>query len=528
MRKFIVAFLCMVSMMICGMATAIAESMYLEYDGYVHEYDGAVYALVVNNREITPPLSPIIFNDRALVPVREIFEEVGAMVEYDTSDQSVTIYNDDTTVVLYINNNIAYINGRKVAIPDNVVPKLISKLGGETKTMVPVRFISESIGMPVDFDAEAGAILIASDHNYDSSYDVPVIEEEPEVKKTAVTDITYEVLSDEATRLSIFTDNVVESIADFTMENPGRLVIDLNGATLNITKSAINVNRNGITSVRLGDNGDRARIVVDCENIKSYHLNVLSDNEIQVIINSKASEVFEDYSTPYPTKKPVVTVKPQITTKPQSTATPMPTATPTPRPEYKITNKLVILDAGHGGADSGAVGELEGKKILEKDLTLSITYKVKSILESNGIEVSMTRTGDTLPSLVERPTQANAERAAIFVSIHINSVNNAPEANGIETFYSLENNYECSEITSKMLADALLKNMILETGATNRGVKTANHAVTKRCLMPASLVECGFISNAEEVFKMTTDEYQEKLAEGIAQGIMDTIDKIEF
>lgn len=522
MKKFVISFLCVTSIIILCMISVFAESMYLEYDGDVHEYDGELYSLVVNNHEITPPLSPIIFNDRALVPVREIFEEVGAMVEYDTSDQSVTIYNDDTTVILYINNNIAYINGRKVAIPDNVVPKLISKLGGETKTMVPVRFISESIGMPVDFDAEAGAILIASDSSCDNSYSIPT--EKVETVKPAVIDVIYNVVSDKEIKLSVFTDNAVESIADFTMDNPGRLVVDLNGTSLATTKSTININRNGITAVRLGDNGDRARIVVDCEYIIGYNVNVVSDNEIQVTINSKEPEISDEAVEIIPTKEPVATQKPQATVKPQATAAP----TSTPRTEYKITNKLVVLDAGHGGTDSGAVGELDGEKILEKDLTLSITYKVKNILESNGIEVSMTRTGDTLPSLVERPTQANAEKAALFVSIHINSVNNAPEANGIETFYSVENNEECSDITSKMLADALLKNMILETGATNRGVKTANHAVTKRCLMPASLVECGFISNPEEVFKMTTEAYQNKIAEGIARGITDTLDKIVY
>lgn len=79
-----------------------------------------------------------------------------------------------------------------------------------------------------------------------------------------------------------------------------------------------------------------------------------------------------------------------------------------------------MLDAGHGGSDSGAVGYSNGNVVLEKNLTLEITYKVKEILENAGYTVSMTRTGDTLPSLVERPTQANAENAAVFVSIHIN------------------------------------------------------------------------------------------------------------
>lgn len=516
MRKLTVGLLISLVLILIG-ASAYAETMMLEYDGDVHEYNGEVYSLVVNNCEIDPPLSPIIFNDRALVPVREIFEEVGAEVEYDTLDRSVTIYNDDTTVVLYINDNIAYINGRKVAIPDNVVPKLISKLGGETKTMVPVRFISESIGMPVDFDAEDGAILIASDRN---AYAMAK-EEEEEIytePKSAVTDIGYRVKSDTAIKITVETDKSPASVADFTMSNPGRLVVDLNETSLGANDGTIYVNDAGITTIRLGDNGERARIVVDSEYIKSYAVDKNSDTEIVITVKTNPPSE-EEFTAPVKTAAPTEAPKPS---KAEAAAEPV----KAPAVGNKTAKRLVVLDAGHGGADSGAVGELDGEPVLEKDLTLSITYKVKSILESNGIEVSMTRTGDTLPSLVERPTQANEENAAIFVSVHINSVDNAPDANGIEVFYSVENNLNVYGTTSKSLADALLKNMLSETGAVNRGVKTANHAVTKRCNMPASLVECGFITNEKEVAAMSSESYQNKLAEGIAKGIMDTLEEV--
>lgn len=522
---------------------ASAETMMLEYDGNIHEYNGAVYSLVVNNNIINPSLSPIIFNDRALVPVREIFEEVGATVEYDSSDKSVTIYNEDTTVVLYINDNIAYINGRKVMIPDNVVPKLITKLGGETKTMVPVRFISESIGMPVDFDAEAGVILIASDKN---SVQLPPQNTEnkqeetlkPIVEKTVFESVSYETLSSTRFALYINTNKKVKSIADFTLEAPGRLVIDLNETVLGLHTDELYINSSGITSVRFGDNGERSRIVIDSEYIKNY--NVEYESDTRIVVNVRTSIPDDSLSaTPTPTKAPTITPSNPTVTTP----------TPTPRPIIgnEVAKRIVVLDAGHGGADSGAVGKLGGEeekkdstdgtenteseekedpnviKIYEKDLTLAITKKVKAILENNGIAVSMTRTGDTLPTLVERPTQANNIDAALFVSIHINSVDGNSDANGIETFYASENNYNMYGTTSEVFAKSLLKNMIAKTGATNRGVKVASHAVTKRCNMPASLVECGFISNQKELNLMLTEDYQNKLAQGIAQGIIDTL-----
>ena len=165
--------------------------------------------------------------------------------------------------------------------------------------------------------------------------------------------------------------------------------------------------------------------------------------------------------------------------------------------------------------------------MLEKTLTLQITNRVKTILENAGYTVSMTRTGDTLPSLVERPTQANEENAAVFVSIHINSAE-ATEANGTEVFYAESNNGDTYGTTSEKLAKNILNRMLYYMNSTNRGVKTAEHAVTKRCNMPAALAEVGFISNPDEVYNMTTDEYQQKAAQGIAEGIMITLRDIEI
>ena len=169
---------------------------------------------------------------------------------------------------------------------------------------------------------------------------------------------------------------------------------------------------------------------------------------------------------------------------------------------------------------------LIGKLLSNNMINLGIYKEVKEILENAGYTVSMTRTGDTLPSLVERPTQANAENAAVFVSIHINSVDNAPNANGTEVYYADSNNGNAYGTTSEKLATNILNRMLYYMGSTNRGVKTAEHAVTKRCKMPAALTEVGFITNPTEVYNMTTDEYQYKAAQGIAEGIMITLKDI--
>lgn len=499
---------------LCVMLTGItASAMTLEYDGGIHEYDGSIYTLIVNDSVLNPPLSPIIFNDHALVPVREIFEELGADVEYEMDTRTVDVMKDDYIISMSINDNIAYVNGEKTLIPDGVAPKLISEFGGETKTMVPVRFISESIGLDVDFNEEYGAILVESE-DFDFNY-------AQEDKKSVITDVDYYTEGNNSMVINVRADGAISGYNSFTMQNPDRLVIDMYGVTYNGAFADKNINKIGIDKIRFGENDERARIVIDTSRLLRYSAEQTADNELEIVIETKqAVPVITD--TEKPAQNTIVT--PDIGNES------IPAPKPTKRPTVNIpdTEKLIILDAGHGGSDSGAVGYLNGNQVLEKNLTLEITNKVKERLEERGYKVSMTRTGDTLPSLVERPTQANEEKAAVFVSIHINSVDNAPEANGTEVYYAESNNGDDYAVNSKKLAENILTRMLYYMHSTNRGVKTAEHAVTKRCEMPASLVEVGFITNPTEVYNMTTEEYQYKAAQGIAEGIIITLRELEI
>ncbi len=516
MKKTAAVFILSAALSACA---AGASAMTLEYDGGLHEYDGSIFTLIVNDSVLDPPLSPIIFNDHALVPVREIFEELGARVEYENDTRTVDIIKDDYTVSMAINDNVAYINGKQTVIPDGVAPKLISEYGGETKTMVPVRFISESIGLDVDFNEEHGAILVeSSDFEFTSSEEnTSVITETPASRKAVVTNIDCKTDGENILKIIVSADGDIDGCDSFTMQNPDRLVIDMYGVTYNGEIDEKVIGEAGIDKVRFGENDERARIVVDSSAIEDYEVKQINGNQVEITVTTTgASKIVE----------PAVNIQIPQTSEASAEPTPAPELTPRPIIGYKDmadTDKLIVLDAGHGGTDSGAVGYLNGNQVLEKNLTLEITYKVKERLEERGYKVSLTRTGDTLPSLVERPTQANEEEAALFVSIHINSVDNAPSANGTEVYYAESNNGDDYGVNSKTLAENILTRMLYYMGSTDRGVKTAEHAVTKRCDMPASLVEVGFITNPTEVYNMTTEEYQYKAAQGICEGIIITL-----
>lgn len=177
----------------------------------------------------------------------------------------------------------------------------------------------------------------------------------------------------------------------------------------------------------------------------------------------------------------------------------------------------IILDAGHGGKDQGSsYGE-----VLEKDINLEITKKTKDILKKSGYQVKLTREDDTFINIHERANYANKKNAKVFVSIHCNSLEKG-QADGIETFYA-----ESKEMDSKPLAQAIQTNASKKTEALDRGVKTADYVVIKETEMPAALVEVGFLSDANERELLQQEEYQQKLAEGIAAGILEYLEALE-
>ena len=170
----------------------------------------------------------------------------------------------------------------------------------------------------------------------------------------------------------------------------------------------------------------------------------------------------------------------------------------------------IVLDAGHGGKDPGA----NNSDAIEKEITLSIAKMTQEILEDAGYKVKMIREDDCFVELTERPEIANRKNAKVFVSIHCNSSEDGV-GKGIETFYT-EQKGEADENLATQLHEAIIKH----TEADDRGVKTADYTVLVRTKMPAVLIETGFLTNSTECELLKDEEYQKKLAEGIAEGII--------
>ena len=196
------------------------------------------------------------------------------------------------------------------------------------------------------------------------------------------------------------------------------------------------------------------------------------------------------------------------------------------RGNYDVLNKVVYLDAGHGGYDPGA----SYFGISEKSLTLAIQSRVKAKLEAEGYQVVTTRTSDKYVDLTDRSHAANASESDIFVSIHINA-SGSSAAQGIETYYyqpyaeypsRINATYHANPTRLSMsdtLANAIQSSLINATGAQNQGVKRQTFAVLRETTAPAVLLELGFLSNPQEAARLNTSAYQETLANAIVAGI---------
>ncbi|MCI5883905.1 MAG: N-acetylmuramoyl-L-alanine amidase [Eubacterium sp.] len=189
-----------------------------------------------------------------------------------------------------------------------------------------------------------------------------------------------------------------------------------------------------------------------------------------------------------------------------------------PRSIYK---NIVVLDAGHGGYDSGATNK--GTK--EKDLNHKIIYTLmKNYFSSNApdTKVYWTRTSDVFITLAKRASFASTVGADIFVSLHMNSASSS-SANGTEVYYSTNNNSSSfSGVTSKAIATLFKNNLVTRLGTSNRGVKTAGYYVTKHNTVPAVLIELGFLSGSKDYYSLTNSAFQANSA----KVIYDTINEI--
>jgi len=192
---------------------------------------------------------------------------------------------------------------------------------------------------------------------------------------------------------------------------------------------------------------------------------------------------------------------------------------------------VVVIDPGHGGQDSGTAKA----GIFEKDLTLDVALRVERLLQRQGVATLLTRRGDIHVSLADRVRMANEQRNGVFVSIHFDDAAR-PAATGVETYYAAHQVSnpvraafwlpfrrtppDSANLESQSLASFIQEALASHTQAVNRGTAPQQFFVLANVRHPAALVEGGFLTNADEISKLATDDYREKIAAAIRDGVM--------
>ena len=329
---------------------------------------------------------------------------------------------------------------------------------------------------------------------------------------------------------------------------PGRIFIDLSRTKLARGVKDITIGDGLLKGARVAQyRPDIVRVVLDTENIKNYKIFPLSDPARLIIdVRGEQQTAISRLETSLSTAQ-----EPAPAPRQEEPATIIPKRNKSSKKSRISKIRRIVVDPGHGGHDSGAVG---AGGTQEKDIVLSIGLKLREMLkEELGLDVVMTRSTDVFIPLEERTAIANKVNADLFVSVHANAAVNR-NASGIETYYlNLAKTDKAARLAAKENGTSLEKVSVLQAilfdlmanyklndsahlandvqkalhkkirgqfpDVKNLGVKQGPFYVLVGATMPSILVETAFVSNAQEEARLKDTSYQESTAEGIMEGI---------
>jgi len=544
MKKWIFLLVAAVFLLCAGAASASAATP---------KTTETVPKLILDGKEVKAAVPPMLIDDWVLVPIRTVAEHLGYKVGWDQDRKQVTVRDGSTEILMTLGSKTALVNGREMSM--NAAPVLLNDT-----TLIPLRFVSESLGVQILWDNKDKAVYLYTDAAGKPGADEPSGHGQDEGAEP-------ENPAGSGQR----PDSPAEKGGD-------------NGDTGDAGKPASGGGNTGTEAPGGGAGRDEGQqqeegpsgtpdpdppaepaklseiryqpnvLVLTYTGTLTPVVHYLSGPE-RLVVDLVHAEFADEFSSGFssgivPDYRPVLTEAPaggqiaemKVSGDSHVTGIRFSKFSDNPRtvrvvldlsalPPYELTNHedlgvvtlrlkpeappvpakdryIVVLDAGHGGSDPGAKS-LSGK--WEKDFNLSVVKKVKEILSKESkIQLVLTREGDTYPTLDDRINLANSLNADLFISVHGNS-NTKPDVNGTETYYWRPE--------SQPLAELLHKNAVAATGFKDNGVRTAEFKVVKYTTMPAALLEVGYLSNADNEKKMLDEKFQQRVAEAIAATI---------
>lgn len=563
--------------MAAGMLSAVPAfaadvSMNLFYNGKNHAYSAKEIIIKIDGKTMTPKDMPAVAIDgRTLLPMRQIAQELGCEVTWNEEAKQVYVVNSTHTLVFTIDSATGYKNGATFTM--DVPPMLMND-----RTMLPVRALANALDLDIQWEDATRTVVITTEQKDTATEQkdaTPIVNAVTLNKVTVPTSKTAEqVFSIQASgaiasyeevtvadnkvvldfygarnglseNLTATNSGIVSAVraAEHTAEDGTvytRVVLDLSRkreytvtqsadkTKLTITFTSVAVSDDTLKHMTYDDGGDELyldkekAIQTNSVEISDHYLDgytdiilpgdyaavygygtyaiggeVIDSIEVSTSGGKTTMRFYQNRISCYTIQEKngqyVITVK-----NPQ-----------------EVYDKVLLLDAGHGGSDPGA----SGNGIIEKDMNLTILQKVAKALSKTDIKVYVTRDSDVYPSNSSRAQTANAIADAM-VSIHMNA--GSAVANGTEVLYKNHTNDTGSGLTSEKLAQLLQESIVAATGNTSRGTKLRTDLlILNTTTVPAVIVETVFISNPGDAVKISQEDYQDKVANAIASAIIE-------
>ncbi|MCQ4088272.1 N-acetylmuramoyl-L-alanine amidase family protein [Saccharibacillus sp. JS10] len=430
----------------------------------------AAQSSIVLDGQMIDGAEPLVVKQTTMVPIRVVSQQLGYLVNWNQTSGQITIGDSSSPLVLTIGSTTANSASGSVQLEQ---PPFVRA----NTTYVPLRFVGSQMGLGVKWEQASSTVYLQS----------PAPEPQPSVPPTPapsdnVNNASIDSISFSDNRLTISANQAVTPKSS-TLTAPDRIVVDLPSSAFG---PAMLVNSNlslGQVSTLTVENSPLVKQV-------RYSLFSESPSTVRVVIDLKQAVGYNIYN-----EGNLIFVD----LNQQGTAPPI----------GSNGKKIVVIDPGHGYQDPGGIG-FTGVK--EKDMVLQVGLKVAALLKQEpNIDLIMTRSGDTYPTLDDRAKIANDANADVFLSIHGNKAA-ATSAAGTETYYA-------DAKRSKKLSDTIQKHVQAATGFRDRGSKQANFVVIRKTTMPGALVEIGFLSNQAEEAMMMQDDFQQRVALAIVAGL---------
>lgn len=474
-------------------------------------------------QQMTDSVPPIVVNEKTMVPIRFVVEQFGMDIDYDVNTNQVLLSSNSVKDVADILFEEEKSQPKKELPTTNTAEISENTRMDNSEISEDIYKMKNKITYKNIDDDEKTVFEIRTTGN-DVEYSHFVLQEPTRL----VIDVKNSVINSSQKPTDTFTDSFFTSLnsayhsdGDYT-----RLVLTLDDKNqkdnINLTKEdgdiIINLKKplnagnivvdsgrlKGSITIKLerpyeltSDTGDNINLVIP-KDVADFSLGeIVSENNF--VKNLTVESNYKDYIIYGDIKERASYNFTKINDKTYQITF----------DKYVANPPMIVLDAGHGGKDPGAISS--DFNIDEKTLNLQVLFKLKNILEQRGYQVYTTRESDFFIELNDIAEIANDYNPDIFVSIHHNAYKEKPSVNGIETYYYSDD--------SKNLASTIQKHMITASGATDRGAKAMGYVVIKKTYMPAVLLELGFMTNYEEIQKNMTEDYQYMLSYSIADGI---------